>query len=881
MPVETKILEIRADFGDLVAKIATINTSTDELTKKNKELKKSYEENAIAIAENNVQIAKNKTEVKALTNELVNETKVLAQRAAEIDKNVAKELAAQAKLEQQAAKKAKLAMQVENEDRRRQGMIERNSQAETLAAQKAEQQAAKKVGYINELRLSVDRLEQEYYQLTKAELDNVNVGGKMLADLTSKRAELSKIQQSYGKHTLEVGNYGSATKMLGINLGQIMKEMPNFAISARIGIMSLTNNIPMVVESIKAVREETMALRKTQQLLVDQGKMTAAEMTKMPNIFKSMGAAIFSVTGIASLFMVALQLWGPVFIDWVSSLVKGTDAVDNLAESIKRLNSQYDNSKTIMEQTLKLQDVYIEKRSIQIENEIDAENKRYEELEGRELASLQANKSMGIKYNKERLTELEKLEAEHYKKISQLSDDLVLVRKQEQKADEDAAKKKAEDDKKKQKALADKLQKERDAFNWEQKIREATAKAIKDDEQREIADVKQKYVTKNTEASAAFAKDASKKKEYDALIVAYEAEQKRELSDINDKYRDKEIKWMDDLIKYFEKIGEDQRKELAKLNREDYNEFVKSADAKVQKEKDRLEISLMQNNDSLQQHINLLDSEKEAAILLAIEKNESVQSIEDFYNEKKLQTAREYRYKEQMETMQYVEAAGRIFSELSNFTSALGERELQDYDKTIQGKINHDELYGKKKAEIETRNAILQRSVASFGVIVNTAGAIMKLAEQLGVAALPLQIAEGILGATQLATIWSAPLPSYNGGGSGSTSNVTKTTVTERFHSGGLIGGSGEVPITALGGESVMNTRSTAMFAPILSTLNQMGGGKAITSGVGNTSTSGEEMMTRAFAKALMYMPAPQVSVKDINRGQEKMTRVMDNLIVK
>jgi hypothetical protein len=200
---------------------------------------------------------------------------------------------------------------------------------ESAANAKAEAQAAKKVGYINELKIQVQQLEQRYYALTKAELQGEQ-GTKILTNLKEKRAELSQLQQAYGNYGLQVGHYSSATKMLGINLGQVMKEMPNFAISARIGIMSLTNNLPMLAESIQAVKLQQKEMLVVQKQLIAQGKIQEAQNMKIPSMWKLVGASIFGVTGIMSLLMVAMQLWGADIIKWIGGLIKGEAAVKKL-----------------------------------------------------------------------------------------------------------------------------------------------------------------------------------------------------------------------------------------------------------------------------------------------------------------------------------------------------------------------------------------------------------------------------------------------------------------------------------------------------------------------------------------------------------------------
>ncbi|MFZ4414251.1 MAG: hypothetical protein ACOYOV_14305 [Bacteroidales bacterium] len=199
-----------------------------------------------------------------------------------------------------------------------------------------------KIGYIQKLEAQVSKLTLEYKRLSQAELEG-SKGAGVLQNLKDKRAELASLEQAYGNYSKNVGNYSSATKMLGINLGQVMKEMPNFAISARIGIMSLTNNLPMLAESIQAVQLEQVALRKSQEGLTAAQIAALPNMGKIPSMFKMITASIFGLTGVMSILMVLMQIFGADIIKWVGSLIKGKEAVDNLTISQKELNKVFND----------------------------------------------------------------------------------------------------------------------------------------------------------------------------------------------------------------------------------------------------------------------------------------------------------------------------------------------------------------------------------------------------------------------------------------------------------------------------------------------------------------------------------------------------------
>lgn len=121
-----------------------------------------------------------------------------------------------------------------------------------------------------------------------------------------------------------------------------------------------------------------------------------------------------------------------------------------------------------------------------------------------------------------------------------------------------------------------------------------------------------------------------------------------------------------------------------------------------------------------------------------------------------------------------------------------------------------DEELDKKTAEIERKAAIRDRIIKTFSVITDTATAIMgAVAASPLTAGMPWTAIISALGAVQLATIAAAPLPKAARG----------RLITGRTHAQG-----GEV-IEAEAGEAVINRRATQMFLPLLSAINQAGGG--------------------------------------------------------
>lgn len=103
--------------------------------------------------------------------------------------------------------------------------------------------------------------------------------------------------------------------------------------------------------------------------------------------------------------------------------------------------------------------------------------------------------------------------------------------------------------------------------------------------------------------------------------------------------------------------------------------------------------------------------------------------------------------------------------------------------------------------------------------------------------------------------------------------SAVKTVKSAKFAEGGLVEGAGtgtsdSIAARLSNGESVMTAKATEMFAPLLSTLNQLGGGVPIQVQQQGTQQLGEEVLARAFARGAASLPSPVVSVVDINDVQ-------------
>lgn len=105
--------------------------------------------------------------------------------------------------------------------RQNQRVVEANSSAQK-----------KQEGYVNQLKKSITELTVQYDRLSKEELENVNVGGKLQKQIKAQSDELKKLKANIGDTRLEVGAYkegfieaGKQFNIAGVNVGNALKDI--------------------------------------------------------------------------------------------------------------------------------------------------------------------------------------------------------------------------------------------------------------------------------------------------------------------------------------------------------------------------------------------------------------------------------------------------------------------------------------------------------------------------------------------------------------------------------------------------------------------------------------------------------------------------------
>ena len=208
--------------------------------------------------------------------------------------------------------------------------------------------------------------------------------------------------------------------------------------------------------------------------------------------------------------------------------------------------------------------------------------------------------------------------------------------------------------------------------------------------------------------------------------------------------------------------------------------------------------------------------------------------------------------------------------------------------------VNDIQLQGIKLQEKETQMSIqsAQQMVGALEELAEAAGADAGVVAMLAIAESAAAMGTALHKAfSSSATVWDGIA-----GAVAAISTIT-TIITQikslnssaeeerskyRYASGGLVTGPGtgtsdSIPAMLSNGEAVMTAQAVNDWGAMLSAMNVASGGNAIQVSNLPQRNDGMKGMERMMERALMNMPAPIVSVVDINKGQKRV-KVQNNL---
>lgn len=142
---------------------------------------------------------------------------------------------------------------------------------------------------------------------------------KLIANTKQLSAEYDRMAKASGSNMVKTQSMYGAT----FQLTQVMRELPNFAIDARIGFMALSNNLPMLIDSFKNL---------SQQIDVNTGKAYGNM-----GALKQFGKSLLSLNTIMIIASTLLVLFGDDIVKFGEKLFASDKIINKASESIKAL----------------------------------------------------------------------------------------------------------------------------------------------------------------------------------------------------------------------------------------------------------------------------------------------------------------------------------------------------------------------------------------------------------------------------------------------------------------------------------------------------------------------------------------------------------------
>lgn len=782
---------------------------------------------------------------------------------------------------------------------------------------------------IQAMRAQLSRMKDEYYAMSKAQRENDSVGGALQKQIKELNDEISDAEQSIGVFSRNVGNYENAiNNAIGANSGFLaqIKAMQDEAkatgqsfgtvlVNGIKGVGAafkalLANPIVAVLAAVVAIVMKLVNAFKQNE---EASRAMQVAMAPLKVVFNAIGQAIQAVVGVIA-----------KLVEWAGqaaqAVAKFMERIPGIGDAIKEVNKEVERQVRLEKDKQALQDANRENslKQAQTDAEIeklknDIDNKHNKTTKERIAAAdeaLRKAKEQGdenIRLAKEELRiaqevanqdkalsteELDRIqelknavfqaEQAKYARINELSNMRKGVIDEELAAEQEALKARQEAWQAYQDTVA----------AGTERIYELTLDLMQEGLDKEKAMRKKQY-----EEDLANIEGTEEQKNQIRLLLAEQYE--RDITELGQRYSQEEL---DRRIA----VEEANLARLLEINRGNY--------AKLQ------ELSLQQ-----------LENEKQQAIEQAQLTGESVNLIELEYEQRKQDAITELEEQaeadRQAKLQAYLEEGMQGTEGDTELEKLEAELELrqQYYDSLVNmdaeakaQMFTSEEQW--RQACIEAGNAVIksdravmdekdrlakltkQQAMTQVAAVGEIAGQISTLLGEVAgdneqavafqkvatIAQIAINTALGI--ANAVAAGAGVPFPANLAAIASGIAAVVSGIVAAKqalsqaqdvkapeFATGGLVTGPGtgtsdDIPAMLSNGESVMTARATDMFAPLLSTLNQVGGGVPIAMNDTASAMDGRDYIASMLEQSLAAMPNPVVSVEEINTVQSRVT---------
>lgn len=693
-------------------------------------------------------------------------------------------------------------------------------------------------GSVENLRAGIQKLTAQYNKLGREERNNAKIGGELSAKIREMQTELNEANASLLNFRDNVGNYASAAKgftPLAFQVQQLAREFPSLTMSAQQFFLAISNNLPMLADELTRARMANKALRA-------EGKATIP-------VFRQVISSIFSWQTALVVGITLLTAFGKEIGTWVKGLFTAKEAAISMAEAQHRVNNALvEDGYGIGEQIAKVKELQIQWKALgddlKARKQFIVDNKDAFDDLGVKVDSVNDAENLLVTNTGAFIDALSararaaagmKLAAEAYGKA--------LI--EQQKVDEEIKKgyvkvfvneelttiKRPYTDAEKEELMAPvrALEAQAEAYlNVSAESQKAASEILKNAGIEEVANDK---VNKKVKKGITLAEQRAQ-----AVKAARES-----------------------IVKDITAIGNALDKELADAFKAGDSDITKGFKSQLEEQARKYQNRLTEatlSGGSLGAAKETITIAKEQLAQL-----DDIASNEELINRLGWDDVELQRQRLDLR-MQIANAEQSIAREQDRTAQEAARQTAQTLSKLSGMTGAFSAMFDALGGEGE-RYAEFAKTLAVFQVVLAQAEAIANAVASSAKAPwfmIPITIASSI--ATVVAAIAQA-------------TQITDSAETPKYASGGLVTGPGSgtsdsIPAMLSNGEAVMTAQAVNDWGAMLSAMNVASGGNAIQVSNLPQRNDGMKGMERMMERALMNMPAPIVSVVDINKGQKR-----------
>lgn len=779
---------------------------------------------------------------------------------------------------------------------------------------------------LNSLRASLSILTRQYDELGRSEREGAK-GDELRKQINEITTEIKDLESETQRYFRNVGNYENAIgNMLGMNskwFQQLTMIKDITAGGLKQGLQATTTAVSAFGKQLLSLLANpivaTLAAIAGAVMMVSKAIKSSEKNTNLWNqILAPFQRILTGVLNVIQNIVTAILSWvtnGAKLVGWIMTMLEKLPLIGNF---LKMINNELRESIAIAQTDA---DLAKQRRDMEVQNAKD------------ELEIAKLRKDAAANQSKDQKKRLEDL-----KRADELEKGIMKRRMQYAKTDLENAKKKAAQSQNDAATFDEIAQKEAAYYQAQTAYYQGTMRMASGISSAETSLTKQYTATGNAATDEAQKIEQAKKKELeavraaeDALIKLIKDDYERQRAEINISYerRIEDLKQRlsteKDLTLTARKALLTEIKAQEQLLQQELNRIsIENLEKRVQQEQERLGYLLevvkddfIKRRDLQLQQIDaeealqesriakeVQDEQKRSDILLALHLSMAAkrQAVEQEFD-KAVQDARikaltqdyEQRIREAGENELEVERLK--VQEKLDILNASHQLEGESIEAWNARKLQMENDYQDAKKDLAKKEVEIEQ--AKVKAIGSAVGALSDLLEEaagenksLAMASKVLALAEiainsGVAIAAGIKQAQSVPFPANLAAIATTVATILagitsaiKTVKSAKFAGGGLVTGAGtgtsdSIPARLSNGESVMTAGATSLFSPLLSALNQLGGGIPIIS-ASPQQQIGEDMLAAAVAKGMTLAPRPVVAVTDIARAERRVQVIED-----